>query len=545
MSPAHSSVQLPATATDLTPGDPADIGPYRLVKRLGAGGMGVVYAAQGRDGAPVAVKVIHPEYAADPEFRGRFAREVDMLSRVGGACAVPLLASDAQGTRPWLATPLVRGLALNAYLRESGGRLPAPLLPGLAVGIAEALAQIHAAGVVHRDLKPANIMMAPEGPRVLDFGIARALDQTALTRTGSLLGSSGWISPAHYRGEPVSTADDIFTWGALVTYAATGRRPFGTGDPAAVAHRVMNEEPDMEGFTGPIASLARQALSKAAARRPSAMALVIALTQLADLERPPTPIASAAAAENAVTATLRATWHGVRTPEEREVAVPGRCRGGRTGLRVASVVAALVLLAGVSLGGVAITGHWGSLPFTSWFGAGAEPGDDGEGAGGTAPSGAEDTGEDAPADTDDRDSAGSGTGQQGSDGDAEGATAGGGSGPHTVMATVGAGVDASGTRPSGTHVVAFRPANGSGMYGVLDDATVVCAWSFCQGEGGSVAHGDAGSVPSDPAALTDHVDTGSRTITAEVTYTEETDGTATITELVEHHSTSGTGTPPW
>ncbi|WP_026118263.1 serine/threonine-protein kinase [Nocardiopsis salina] len=493
MNPVHTSVQMPATATGLTPADPAEMGPYRLVNRLGAGGMGVVYGAQAGDGSLVAVKVIHPEYAADPDFRSRFSREVEMLSRVGGACAVPLLDSDTGGERPWLATPLVRGMTLSAYLRENKGPLQEDLLHGVAVGIAEALAQIHAAGVVHRDLKPANVVMSPEGPRVLDFGIARALDQTALTRTGSVLGSSGWISPAHYRGEPVSTADDIFAWGALVTYAATGRPPFGRGDPSAVAHRVLSEEPDMEGFTGPLADLASRALSKDAAQRPSAMALVIGVMQVANLARPAGPIESPGVAGSAVAASLQATWHGVEVPEEREVTVapsPRNVSRGRRRAVVSAAAAAVLVVAGVL--GASLLSDGGGAPPIAWFGGGGE--------------------------------------------DSE---------PVTTVATVGAGVDADGSPPDGTHVVAFRPADGEGKFGVADDATVLCAWSFCQEEGGSIGNGDAGTVPSDPAALTEHVNTGTRTISAEVTYTEQADGTASISEIVEHHETSGTGTPPW
>lgn len=556
MSPAHNAALLPATATDLIPADPAEIGPHRLIKRLGAGGMGVVYAAQARDGALVAVKVIHPEFAADPDFRGRFAREVDMLARVGGACAVPLLAADTEGAQPWLATPLVRGLTLNAYLRENRGPLPPGLLHGLAVGIAEALAQIHAAGVVHRDLKPANIVVSPEGPRVLDFGIARALDQTALTRTGSVLGSSGWISPAHYRGEPISTADDIFAWGALVTYAATGRPPFGGGDPAAVAHRVMSGEPDMEGFHGPLADLVRKALSKDAARRPTAMALVIGIMQLVNLDRPIASIEGPTSAGTAVAETLQATWHGVRTPDEREVAVPKRRRGKKEGegrgrgFVLAAAAVALLLLAGVGVGGVAVANHWDSLPIAAWFGLDEDDGDGAADAGdGADPDQAAVTASDDPSEepseepSDEAEGADGETAGDGSeDGDDEEDSDGGGS--TTTMATVGAGVNASGARPSGTHVVAFQPANGSGQYAVLDGATVVCAWSFCQGQGGGIGNGDAGSVASSPAALTGYVNSGSRTVSAEVTYTES-GGTITITRLVEHHKTSGSGTPPW
>ncbi|WP_017585871.1 serine/threonine-protein kinase [Nocardiopsis ganjiahuensis] len=554
MSPAQNAALLPATATDLLPTDPAEIGPYRLLKRLGAGGMGAVYAARAQDGSLVALKVVHPEFAADPEFRSRFAREVEMLARVGGACAVPLLAADTECAQPWLATPLVRGLTLNAYLRENKGPMAPALVHGLAVGIAEALAQIHSAGVVHRDLKPANIVVSPEGPRVLDFGIARALDQTALTRTGSVLGSSGWISPAHYRGDPISTADDIFAWGALVTYAATGRPPFGGGDPAAVAHRVMSGEPDTEGFDGPLADLARRALDKDADRRPTAMALVIGVMQLVHLGRPVSVIDGPTSAGAAVAQTLQATWHGVRAPVEQEVAVPrgrrgtGQGRGRRTGLVVAAAVTAL-LLVGTGVGGAAVAGNWDSLPIAAWFGADDEGGDgtaDKGSAGDSGRSAATSSGgpsEEPPGDPSDEDgdtgdeAGGEGAGEEdGADGEDGGAI--------TTMATVGAGVSASGPRPPGTHVVAFEPSNGSGRYAVLDGATVVCAWSFCQGQGGAVGDGDAGSVASSPTALTGYVNSGSRTVSAEITYTES-GGTVTITRLVEHHRTSGSGTPPW
>ncbi|WP_346660230.1 serine/threonine-protein kinase [Streptomonospora nanhaiensis] len=267
--------------------------------------------------------------------------------------------------------PLIRGLTLSAYLKENRGPLPEGLRYGLAVGIAEALAQIHASGVVHRDLKPANIILSPGGPRVLEFGIARALDQTALTRTGSLLGSAGWISPAHYRGEPISTADDIFAWGAPVAYAATGRPPFGGGDPAAVAHRVLSGEPDMEGFSGPLADLARRALSKDAGRRPGALALVTGVMAAANLGG--TPVTRPQGAGDAVATTLHAGWHGVHMPQEREVTVSRRTsRGRRSGAwSVLAVAAALFLLAGAAVGGAAVAGNRDSLPVAVWFDGGA------------------------------------------------------------------------------------------------------------------------------------------------------------------------------
>ncbi len=503
-----------------------------------------MYAARDQGGALVAVKLIHPEYSADPEFRARFAREVELLRRVGGACAVPLLAADTEAERPWLVTPLVRGMTLSAYMRKNGP-LGEQLLLGLAAGVAEALAQIHEVGIAHRDLKPANIVLSPEGPRVLDFGVARAIDQTALTRTGSVLGSPGWISPDHYRGAPASTADDIFAWGALVSYAATGRPPFGTGDPAAVAHRVISGEPDTEGFSGPLADLAARALSKEASERPTALELVSGVVAAGNPGRSYAPVESAAAAGGVMAAVVDHTWQGVQAAPEREFAVaPERGSGGsgRVLALVGAALGALVLLAGLGFGGAALAANWDSLPMAAWFGDEPDdaaealqtaeerrrPGPVGQEPQESAPPSDDPSGEPS------EEASESGEDEEGTDG-----------GPTTTTATVGAGVGAGGTRPPGEHVVAFRPSGGSGQYGVLDGATVVCAWSFCQSQGGSVGDGGAGSVPSSPSALTGYVNQGSRVITAEVTYTTGADGTVTITRLVERHSTSGTGTPPW
>ncbi|WP_435110728.1 serine/threonine-protein kinase [Nocardiopsis synnemataformans] len=369
MSTGSLTVLLPTTVADLAPDDPVRIGRYRLLKRLGAGGMGLVYAARDEGGGLVAVKLIHPEYASAADFRARFAREVDLLGRVGGACAVPLLDADTEAARPWLATPLVRGMTLSDYLRRHGP-LGEELLRGLAVGVAEALTQIHEAGIAHRDLKPSNIVLSPEGPRVLDFGVARAIDQTAITRTGMLSGSPGWISPEHYRGEPVSTSDDVFAWGALVVYAATGRPPFGTGNAAAVAHRVLDSPPDTDGFSGPLADLALRALSKHAADRPTALELVHGVVQTASPGRAIAPIRDVGTAAAATAGVLDRDWHGVRTGAEREYEIPatGEGRGGRRVLALTgAALGALVLLAGLVAGGVALGGDWENLPMAAWF----------------------------------------------------------------------------------------------------------------------------------------------------------------------------------
>ncbi|MGW1671312.1 serine/threonine protein kinase [Streptomyces sp. NPDC002324] len=251
------------------PGDPSRIGPYRIVGRLGAGGMGTVHAGVTPDGTRVAVKVIHPEQAQEPEFRARFAREVALSSRVTGPYLIPLLAADTDATTPWLATAYVPGPTLDQHVHERG-----PLAEGslyaLAAATAQALAAIHAVGVVHRDVKPQNVILTPAGPRVLDFGIAHALDGTNVTRTGVMTGTPGWISPEQYRQGTAGPAGDVFAWGALVAYAATGRLPFGVGAPDVVAFRVMSGEPDLDGVAASLRRILEKALSKEPGDRPPA-----------------------------------------------------------------------------------------------------------------------------------------------------------------------------------------------------------------------------------------------------------------------------------
>ncbi|MFI6577977.1 serine/threonine-protein kinase [Nocardiopsis sp. NPDC050513] len=260
---------VPDRLQELTPADPERIGPYRVAGLLGAGGMGAVYAAADSVGRCVAVKVVHPEYAADADFRARFAREAALMRRVGGACTVTVFDADTGAARPWIATEYVPGPTLRQRVRD-GGPLVGGDLAAFAGGVAEALHAVHAAGVVHRDLKPGNVILAPDGPRVLDFGIARAADGTAITRTGALMGTPGWIAPELLRNRAPGPAADMFAWGGLVAYAATGRPPFGTGGADTVVHRTLSEPPDLSGLPDWARPVVSAALDKDPARRPTA-----------------------------------------------------------------------------------------------------------------------------------------------------------------------------------------------------------------------------------------------------------------------------------
>ncbi|WP_201776464.1 serine/threonine-protein kinase, partial [Streptacidiphilus carbonis] len=248
--------------------DPPQLGGYRLLARLGAGGMGRVYLARSRGGRRVALKVIRPELADDPDFRARFAREVASARAVGGAFTVSVLDADPQAATPWLATEYVSGPSLSAAVREHGP-LPLDSVRALAAGLAEALAAIHAAGVVHRDLKPSNVLLAADGPRVIDFGISRAAETTELTRTGMVVGSPGFMSPEQIEGSPVTPATDVFSLGAVLAYAATGAGPFGEGATPALLYRVVHSEPRLDGVPEQLRGLVAACLSKDAAVRPT------------------------------------------------------------------------------------------------------------------------------------------------------------------------------------------------------------------------------------------------------------------------------------
>ncbi|SDK50019.1 serine/threonine protein kinase [Streptomyces indicus] len=263
----------------LTPDEPARIGPYTLIGRLGSGGMGRVYLARAGAGRAVAVKLVHSELAGQSEFRERFAREVTAARRVTGEWTAPVIDADTDAAVPWVATGYIPGMSLQALVAREFGPLPEDSLRVLANRLAQALRAVHDAGLVHRDLKPSNILVTAEGPRVIDFGVARALDTVTggqLTQTGAVLGSPGFMSPEQVRGERLTPASDVFSLGCALVFAATGRGPFEGADSGAHAlmFRVAFEEPDLAGVPEGILDLVRECLRKEPGERPDAERLL-------------------------------------------------------------------------------------------------------------------------------------------------------------------------------------------------------------------------------------------------------------------------------
>ncbi|MER5899794.1 bifunctional serine/threonine-protein kinase/ABC transporter substrate-binding protein [Streptomyces mirabilis] len=255
----------------LKPGDPPFVGGHRLLGRLGAGGMGVVYLARSTGGALVALKVIRAEYAADHDFRTRFRREAEAAGGLTGRWVVPVTAAEPAAREPWLATAFVPGPSL-AEAVALHGPLPDRTVRVLGVRLAEALTEVHAAGLVHRDVKPGNVLLALDGPRLIDFGIARSTGATALTASDVVIGSPGYLSPeqAQARAGDIGPPSDIFSLGCVLAYAATGRRPFGTGTPAAVIFRTVHEEPDLDAVPWALVPLLTGCLAKDPRARPTA-----------------------------------------------------------------------------------------------------------------------------------------------------------------------------------------------------------------------------------------------------------------------------------
>ncbi|MEU3607408.1 serine/threonine-protein kinase [Streptomyces sp. NPDC035033] len=254
---------------DLQPDDPASVGPYRLSARLGEGGMGQVFLAVSRSGRRLAVKVIRPQIAADPGFRERFRREVAAARTVGGFWTAPIVDADPDGPVPWVASDYIDAPDLAGLVRERGP-LPEAEVRSLAAGLAEALEAVHRAGLVHRDLKPSNILVTPDGPRVIDFGISKAVEgATALTDTGLVVGTPGFMSPEQATGAPVGPSSDVFSLGAVLAYAATGRAPFGEGSVPALLYRVVHDAPDLDGVPPALLPLVADCLDRSPDLRPT------------------------------------------------------------------------------------------------------------------------------------------------------------------------------------------------------------------------------------------------------------------------------------
>ncbi|MEU8322282.1 serine/threonine-protein kinase [Nonomuraea sp. NPDC048881] len=329
----------------LTPDDPAFLGDFRLAGRLGEGGQGVVYLAHSASGEPVAVKLLN---AGDQETRARLARELDALESIASFCTARVLGVSTRGSRPYVVSEFVDGPSLaDRVAGNTAGNAPGnvagrgPLRGGelerLAVGTATALAAIHAAGVVHRDFKPSNVLLGPDGPRVVDFGIARA--EGAATHTSGLVGTPAYLSPEQIAGSPASGASDVFAWGATMVYAATGVSPFGADTVPAVLHRVLHAEPDLSALPprlrGPVAG----ALAKDPAHRPTAAALLMTLVS-------PTPATGPGAGA--------APGPGARALRDAGAADTRESRAARNRGRRALVGAGAALLALAVAGGVVL-----------------------------------------------------------------------------------------------------------------------------------------------------------------------------------------------
>ncbi|NGO74631.1 protein kinase [Streptomyces sp. YC504] len=291
----------------LTGGDPRQVGPYRILMRLGEGGMGRVYLGRSPGGRTVAVKLVHAPLASTPGFRERFAREVHASRAVSGAGTAPVVAADPEADVPWLASAYIPGPSLSETVYRYGP-LPEPALWRLLAGLAEALEVVHATGLVHRDLKPSNVLLSLDRPVLIDFGIARAADDAALTGTGLVVGSPGYMSPEQAEGQMVTAAGDLFALGAVLAFAATGNNPFGGGSGPELLYRIVHHEPDLTGAPEEFASVVRECLSRRPESRPSPSALK---ARAAARTEPggdwlPAPVASAIARRGEVLLNLEA-----------------------------------------------------------------------------------------------------------------------------------------------------------------------------------------------------------------------------------------------
>ncbi|MEU4169029.1 serine/threonine-protein kinase [Streptomyces sp. NPDC026665] len=266
-----------STGTDSEAEHPRYAGQYLLEARLGSGGMGIVHLARSASGLRLAVKVVHAEFSQDPEFRGRFRQEVAAARRVSGAFTAPVVDADPDAERPWMATLFIPGPTLAEHVKRNGA-LSVDRLRHLMAGLAEALRDIHRAGVVHRDLKPSNVLLAEDGPKVIDFGISRPADSELRTETGKLIGTPPFMAPEQFsRPRHVGPAADVFALGSVIVHAATGSGPFDSDSPYLVAYQVVHDEPDLTGVPEELLGLVERCLAKEPEDRPTPDELMTAL----------------------------------------------------------------------------------------------------------------------------------------------------------------------------------------------------------------------------------------------------------------------------
>ncbi|WP_051325794.1 serine/threonine-protein kinase [Glycomyces tenuis] len=271
----------------LPPNEPRSVGPYRVIAELGRGAMGRVLLGIGPDGRPVAVKLIREWLTEDDEFRARFRREVTASQRVSGAYTAAVLDAGPDDPVPWLASEFLPGPTLRSAV-DAAGPLPEETVLRLAAGLASALASVHRAGVIHRDLKPGNVILAADGPRVIDFGIARAADRTGtdLTRTGGVVGTPGFMSPEQADSEPLTAASDMFSLGSVLVMACTGSSPFAAASTLRTLNNVVRAEPDLAGVPERVRRVAERCLVREAAERPSPAEVLALIGPVAPSSRP-------------------------------------------------------------------------------------------------------------------------------------------------------------------------------------------------------------------------------------------------------------------
>ncbi|MFE9243074.1 WD40 repeat domain-containing serine/threonine protein kinase [Nocardiopsis sp. NPDC006938] len=343
-----------------SPNDPGRVGPYRVVALLGSGGMGRVYLGLDPSGSPAAVKLVRAEYAYDPGFRGRFARELELARRVHGNYTPRVLGADTSGQTPWLATEYVMGPSLQDLVRHTGP-LPEHTVRFMGRGIAQALERVHATGLVHRDLKPGNVMVSATGPQVIDFGIARAMEDPGEAEEERISGTPGYMAPETVSGQDSGPPADVFALGGVLVHALTGDGPFGDGHPSAVLYRIGHLEPDLGGVPASLRGIVAACLEKDPARRPNAAQVLQALGG-------PTPPAASAADWLSPAAVARIDAVSEEYANTVRAAGAGRGRGalGRRLLVAGAAAVALTLVGGVGVWAARDAGLPG-------FGTGAAP----------------------------------------------------------------------------------------------------------------------------------------------------------------------------